>query len=270
VPKLKKLQRFRLENPVAGLSDLFAQISRSLPGSNILSREDGSYSLTMNTLRVDYTVLHRFPKEKTQRLAIKQEWESDGCFENFTLQDVYDDLKEWFVEEVLRNLALLNDESREWVARMRGMIAAEGQLDGFALDLAGMCYKLRQSMVEYHTNCIGRGLQSLSVMRFSKYVDARNHAGEAMIKRIYEGMLHDENVTKELGGVFGRADDKMRLEYLRSGKLRMNKLFTFSEQDNSSKWESMCYELLWLCKFYAGMDVSKGLHDHEHNGGYFV
>ena len=79
-------------------------------------------------------------------------------------------------------------------------------------------------------------------------------------------MLDNEEVWAELHRLTGRVDSKTSGEFLRSGKIQIDKAFTFSEKDSFSKWQDMTFELVWLCKYYAGIDMPNGLHDNEISG----
>lgn len=265
--KLMKRQRLRLENKTANLSDLFAQIARSLPNATVSSNGEGdTYSLSQELLKVDYKIQHCFPAEKTERLVISQEWSHPKCVERITIQDAYDDLKNWIVKEVVDYLSLINSDSKRCVDKLREIATSNGvtvfEADNFALDLAGMYYELRESKLDYFTDSISRGLQSLATLRMPEHVDWQTSSGEARVRRIFKSMLHDELVENELNRQLGRVGGKVIDDYLRAGKLRLDKEFTFSEKDSCSKWQDMTFELIWLCKYYAGIDMPKGLHDN--------
>ena len=264
------MQRQRLENPTANLSDLFAQIARSLPGSTVSSKDEGEiFSLRQQSFQINYTIQYCFQEKKIETLVISQEWQEENCFERITIQDEYHDLKDWIVEEVLGYLSSIDEESRACIERIKGVETPRGvqaYKDGFAIDLAGMFYDLRKSKLEYNTDKISRGLQTLGALRMPTHVDWRTHSGEARMKRLFDHMLYDEDVEKELNQKLGRVDSKICNEFLRSGKLCADKALAFTEQDSISKWQDMTFELVWLCRYYAGMDMPKGLHDYKSNG----
>ncbi len=261
MPILKGRKRYSLENPTNNLLDLFSQIARGLPDAKVSARRgEDRYTLVLNSTRVTFSSEDLNPLSKLERLEISKKWQKEDCVERILIADVYDDSKSWIVEEVLGHLALLGDDAARCVKRLKELTKPRGTQvyrDRFAKDLEGMYYELRESRIEYHTSKCSRGLQSLASMRLPRNPPS---LGEQQMKRIFDAMLSDERVSEEIERVLGPASYKVRNGFLRSTKLRADWFFRFSEEHSSLSWRDMTLELVWLCKYYAGMDVPTGCH----------
>lgn len=255
--RLGHYQRRCFENPADNLLGLFAYFSRALPTGSIIKDADNNYSLTLHSLRADYSAQF-LANGKTETLGIRKIWPGSKCRESIVIRDEYIDDKEWIVDEVLGSLSDINDEARDMIQKFKAAKTPAGlpeYLHAFAMDLCGMYFRIQTSKIEYRTDSIARGLQSFASLGIP---EMPQHSGEAHMRQIYDEMLRDEEVAMEIRRILGAVNDKRRREFFRLGKLKVAKPFRYAKESskNDCIWWDSKVEIVSLVEYFAGCGPS--------------
>lgn len=247
--KITGQKKYQFENQIDSLFDLFLLISREIDTDEILM-EEKEYFIKKRSLAVSLCI-HKNEEIQKETLIIRKEWKSN-CVEEFTyiseMEDpvLYSQRDSNFLNKVLSDKPELLDEINQVRSAENLPLYKNGMefIEDIEFVQVPHCY------INYHTDHIGRGLETLASLRMSSSSDNR---ADAVLGIIFEKMQFDDDVQKELIRKYGKTNTKQHVKMIRAGKITCSKDFRITLDDTAPPYV-LGFRLLELCEYYLEVD----------------
>jgi hypothetical protein len=253
--KISGKKRYQFENPSNTLEEVFLFLCRNLANAK-LSFDNLTYTLQQDSLRITFQLESIWGKSKTEFLTIETLW-NKGELERYHLKAEYEDLKDYFFEEVFGYTSLFSKEAANSIINIktiRNTNNLPAYKDSFGMDLAGHVFDLNRNELTYETTSINRGLMTLTHVKSDLKTD-----NNSFIWPIMHDMIHSEDVKLFLERRFSKdLEHKEILRFLRKSKIPIQQPFHYSlEQKRRPIWENKQKTLLEICENNLMNSISK-------------
>jgi hypothetical protein len=244
--KISGSRKFKFDNPIDDLLDLYLLLSRQLNATEIwISRY--KYSFQIHKLKIDWR------KEQvnsiiTETLTITQHWQEDISEElqyRCRIEDQmhYQRRERKFLKEILEDDPELLQEINQTQEEEQGepFLDSDSFLDHLEIVQLPTC------SLTYKTSQVSQGLQSLAQL---KLPTTPNNQADSVFTTVFESMLQEPEVEKELSRRLGEFNRKGQIKFLQTGKLSCSQGFQTTLEDTAPPF-SLGYRILDLCSLYC-------------------
>jgi len=243
--KVSGNRKFKFENQAETPLDLFRLYSRELKSREILAGRD-SFSFQCETLALRWESEQESPYIK-ETLIITQRW-PDGNLEEITYTAEIEDPVKYQAREkaFLAEIFEGDPELLQGINRSQEEEHKEPFPDAGAFLDQLEIVQLPSCLLTYQTSHIGRGLQSLALL---KLPTTPNNRADSVFSTVIERMLADPEVEKELSRRLGKFNRKGQIKFLQTGKLNCSSSFQTTLEDTAPPYV-LGYRILDLCRIY--------------------